>query len=157
MARHISPLSAWDALSREYAQFRTLREKSEDRESSLKKDILGHLASRGEEDAAGHRTLATQRLRVGKKTIIGLKRQRRVSQVLNESAAVAWLEQNGLLDKCMVTQTSTYLSEDNLIGLNFSGVIPDHIFKGFYTEKESFALTLVEADDDDEDDGDDAA
>ena len=154
MARHISPTSAWDSLTREYAQFRTLREKSEDREAALKKDILGHLSTRGEADPAGHRTIATERLRVGKKTIVGLRRQRRTSQVLDVAAATAWLKQNGLLDKCMVTETHTHFSEDNLIGLNFAGTIPDHVFKGFYSEKESFALTLVEADDDDEDEGD---
>lgn len=83
MARHLSPSSTWEALAREYAQFRTLREKSEAQESKLKKDIMGTLEARGEEDQAGHKVLRTERLRIGKKTIIGFKRQRRVSQVLN--------------------------------------------------------------------------
>jgi len=150
MARRISPTSHWDGLTREYAQFRTLREKSEAEEAKLKKDILGVLEARGEEDQAGHRTLRCDPVRVGKKFIVGFKRQRRVSQTLNETAAMAWLEANGLMDKCVVTETRKYLSEDSIIGLNFSGTIPDHVFQGFYTEKETFALILEEAEEDDD-------
>lgn len=152
MARHISTTSSWDSVTRQYAQFRTLREKSEGEEAKLKKDMLGILEQRGEEDSAGHKTLRSERLRVGKKTVIGFRRQRRVSQVLDEVAAMAWLEEHGLLDRCMVTETITSLHEDSIIGLNFSGNIPDAVFKGFYNEKETFALTLVEAEDDDDDD-----
>ena len=151
MARHISTTSSWDMVTRSYAQFRNLREKGEAEEAKLKKDIMGMLEQVGEEDTAGHRTLRSERMRIGKKEIIGYKRQRRVSQVLDESLAKSWLETNGLLDKCMVTETQVFLSEDNVIGLNFSGSIPDAVFRGFYKEKETFALVLVEATEDDDD------
>jgi hypothetical protein len=151
MARQITPPAAWDAMVRAYAQFRTLREKGQTEEDKAKKDILGYLADRGQETPEGHRVLASERVRVGKKYIIGFKRQRRVSLVLDQDKAIAWLEAHGLLAECQVTETVTYFNEDALIGLNFSEKIPDDVFKGFYTEKENFALILEEDPDDDED------
>lgn len=136
---------------RTYAQFRSLREKGQAEEDKVKKDILGYLAERGQETAEGHRFLPSERVKVGKKYIIGFKRQRRVSLVLDQAKAAAWLEAHGLLAECQVTETVTYFNEDALIGLNFSERIPDDVFKGFYTEKENFALILEEDPDDDED------
>jgi hypothetical protein len=137
-----------------YAQFRTMREKGESLEGEAKKNILAYLSEMGEETPEGHRTLPSERLRIGKKTIVGFKRQRRVSMALDADRAKQWLTDNGMLQEVMVTETVTYLNEDALVGLNFSGAIPDAVFKDFYTEKESFALVLEEGDDD-EDDADD--
>jgi hypothetical protein len=150
MARQIKSHDSWDGLTRSYAQFRTLREKGEEEEGKLKKDILGMLATQGEESPEGHMTLPSRRLKIGKKKVVGFRRQRRVSQTLDQVAAIAWLEANGLLAQCQATET--YLNEDAIIGLNFQGTIPDTVFKSFYTEKETFALTLIEADDDDDGD-----
>lgn len=138
---------------RSYAQFRSLREKGQMEEDKLKKNILGYLAERGQETPEGHRFLSSERVKIGKKYIIGFKRQRRVSLVLDQEKAAAWLEAQGLLGQCQVTETVTYFNEDALIGLNFSEVIPDDVFKGFYVEKENFAL-LLEEDPNDYDDED---
>lgn len=154
MARKISPSSDFDSLARQYAQFRTLREKGESEEAKLKKDLLGVLAERGDEDAAGHRTLPTSEpLTIGKKkngepkVVVGFQRQRRVSQRLDATKTEDWLAEHGLLSQCVMTEV--VLNEDAVIALNFSGAIPDDVFQGFYTESESFALTLIEGDDDD--------
>lgn len=150
MARQIGNPS-WNDVARNYAQWRTMREKGEAEEAKAKKDIMGILEMRGEEEPAGHKVLPTQRLKIGKKVIVGFRRQRRVAQQFQEQTATEWLKANGLLDEVMVTETTTYLNEDALLSLNFSGRIPDSVMQSFYTEKETFALTLIEADDDDED------
>lgn len=149
MARQIGTPS-WNDLTRNYAQWRSMREKGETEEAKAKKDILGILDMRGEEESGGHKMLPTQRLKIGKKAVIGFRRQRRVSQQFQESAATQWLKDNGLLEECTVTETTTYLNEDAILSLNFSGRIPDSVMQTFYTEKETFALTLIEADEDDD-------
>lgn len=149
MARQIGTPS-WDDLTRGYAQWRSMREKGETEENKAKKDILGILEMRGEEEN-GHKVLPSRRLKIGKKVIVGFRRQRRVAQQFQESVASDWLRQHGLLEECTVTETNTYLDEDRLLALSFEGKIPDEVMRSFYAEKETFALVLIEADEDDED------
>ena len=146
MVRQVSPTTGWDEMVRQYAQFRTLRERSASQEERYKKDLLGMLEATGEEEDSGHKVRPTSEpVTIGKKTVVGFRRQRRVSQKLNADKAEEWLQANGMLAECQVTQT--FLDEDAILGLNFSGNIPDQVFKGWYEESETFALTLIEGDD----------
>lgn len=142
----------WNETVRNYVLNRNLREKAEAEESKLKKDLLGYLAYRGEESEGGHRTLFFPAKRLGKKLVNGLRRQRRVTQVLDQDKAVQWLTENNLIDRC--TYTEVFLNEDAMLGLAMSGDIPDEVLRSFYSEKETYALVLVETDDEDEDDVD---
>jgi hypothetical protein len=120
-----------------YLQFRRGREKIQKVEDTLKRDVMEKLAVEGELDDKGSRYFHHP-LEEG---VTGLKRERRVSQVLDEDAAMAVIEKYKLQDSCL--ETITVLNEDGLLAANFSGTIPDDEMKALYTDKESFALILL--------------
>lgn len=143
----------WNEMIRNYILTRNLRERSEVEEGKLKRDLLGYLSERGEETEEGHRTLYFPTKRLGKKLVNGIRRQRRVSQTLEQDKAVEWLTANNLLEEC--TYTEVFLNEDALLSLAMSGKIPDEVLRSFYSQKESFALVMMETEDDEEDVDDD--
>jgi hypothetical protein len=120
-----------------YLQFRRGREKLARTEDALKKDVMGLLAEAGEVDEKGSRYFYAP-LEEG---VSGIKRERRVSQVLDEDAAMILVEKYQLQSKCL--ETITVLNEDGLLAANFDGTIPDEEMKGLYTDKETFALVLL--------------
>lgn len=143
----------WNETVRNYILTRNLRERSEVEESKLKRDLLGYLAERGEESEEGHRTLFFPTKRLGKKLVNGIRRQRRVSQSLEQDKAIAWLTANNLLEQC--TYTEVFLNEDAILSLAMSGEIPDEVLRSFYSQKESYALVMMETEDEDDIDDDD--
>lgn len=121
----------------EYLEYRRGREALGKREDTLKQELKDSMADE-EADENGHRFFYfTDPL--GK--INGFKRERRVTQILDEDAAMEVVEKYKLQEKCL--ETIVVLNEDGLLAANFEGIIPDEEMKALYSEKEDFALVLV--------------
>jgi hypothetical protein len=141
--------SAWWDTAKNYALNRSLREKAEAEEGRLKKDLLNILAEQ-EADEGGHTAKEDLEypLQIGKKLVAGFKRQRRLSKRLNEDRATLFLDSKGLLQECQTTYT--VLDEDRILAIAFQGKITDKELNELYDESETFALTLIEAEEDDD-------
>lgn len=125
-------------LVRQYLQFRKGREGLQRNEDSIKKSLMDLLAAEGESDDKGNRVFDLPESIDG---IRGVKRERRVSQVMNEELALELIKKYGLEDTCL--QTITVINEDGILAANFSGDIPDSDISDLYSEKESFAFVLL--------------
>jgi hypothetical protein len=68
----------------------------------------------------------------------GMKRERRVSRVLNQEAAEEYLREKGLYKAC--TETVVMLSEEKILDKNFKGEISDADLDKLYDVKETWAL-----------------
>ena len=71
----------------------------------------------------------------------GVKRERRLSQSLDEDAAMELIEKHNLQNSCL--ENIVVLNEDGLLAANFDGIISDKEMASLYDEKESFAFILV--------------
>ena len=125
------------AIALEYLQFRRGRESLQRSEDDLKKDVMAGLSTE-KPDEKGNRFLYFNEPNQG---VEGIKRERRVSQILDEDAAMVVVKKYGLEEKCL--ETIVVLNEDGLLAANFDGTIPDEEMKALYSEKETFALVLV--------------
>lgn len=137
----------------DYLQNRSTRERAEWREKTAKDKFMGLLAEVGEPGPTGHRSLSlNEPLEYGhykggklyKKSIIGIRRTRRSSQVLDTDKAMALIKDKGLHD-CTETVTEVRINEDALLAAIFEGRITDDEAKTLYNESESFAFNLIEA------------
>ena len=72
------------------------------------------------------------------KQVTGIKRQKRVSQSLNEDRTLALLKDKGLLDQC--TEVVVVLNEDAILAANYSEDITDDELKALYDENEIVRL-----------------
>lgn len=122
----------------QYLQFRRGRERFQKNEDILKKDLMLFLTANGEQDGRGG---AVFMLEDPIDEVAGIKRERRVSQILDEEAALELVTKYKLEDSCL--ETITVLNEDGLLAANFAGVVPDEEIKALYTQKETFAFVLV--------------
>ncbi len=142
MARSIKRRELPDQLmpiASDYAQNRTLREIAEGKETKLKGQLMQMLDDVGYPVEGGHKVIELpEPLPLGKKTMVGMKRQRRAGQSLSQDRAEAFLKSKKLWDQC--TTTVTVINEDAILALNFSGQITDVDLKKLYDEKESFAF-----------------
>lgn len=125
-------------LIKQYLQFRKGREGLQKNEDSIKKSLMDLLAEEGSPDDKGNRFFDLSEPIDG---IKGVKRERRVSQVMNDEYALEIIKKYGLEDTCL--ETITVINEDGLLAANFAGLIPDSEVSALYTEKESFAFILV--------------
>lgn len=130
--------TALDRIGREYVQFRLRREELAKVESERKSELMDYLSNLAPTDDKGN-VVTSLTAPIG--DVAGFKRERRVSNVLNEEAAAALIEKYGLEEECY--ETITVLNEDALLGANFAGKISDEEIASLYTEKETFALILV--------------
>ena len=112
-----------------------------------------HLEREGTLEGDGHRVIELDEpeeyfaVKNGKpipKTVTGIKRQRRVSQPLNEERTMAMLKEKGLLDQC--TEVVVVLNEDAILAANYSEEISDEELAACYDENESFAFYLITED-----------
>lgn len=126
------------ATALEYLSYRRSRETLQKKEDGLKKDLLTSIAEVGEPDDKGSRYF---HFLDPDGDVSAIKRERRVSQMLQEDEAMALVEKYGLQSSCL--ETITVLREDGLLAANFDGVIPDEEMKSLYVDKETFALILV--------------
>lgn len=120
-----------------YLDYRTGRENLERVEGDAKKRLMVWLNDNGELDDKGSRTF-TLPVPVG--DVLAIKRERRVSQSLNEDAAFDLIKKYDLSDSCL--EIVYVVNEDALLAANFAGKIPDDEIAALYSEKESFAFVL---------------
>lgn len=132
-----NPLAGLGSVVPTYLKVRRNRELFAKEEDGLKKEVMEGLAE-VEPDENGHRFYTLPAPING---IAGVKRERRVSQPLDEEAALTLVKKYGLEQSCL--EVITVLNEDGLLAANFDGVIPDDEFKAVYSESESFALVMV--------------
>lgn len=135
-----------EPLAHNYLTTRQARERMDAVEAQGKKELLEILAANGEVIEGGHRVMHLQDAHFYTNNkgvelkVIGFKRQRRVSQNLDEAATLGLLEKKKLLDKC--TKTVTVLDEDEILAANYEGLISDEELQALYSESENFALLL---------------
>ena len=122
----------------QYLQFRKGREGLQKNEDVVKKSLMDYLSEEVEPDERGNRVFELPQPIDGVK---GVKRERRVSQVMDENYALEIIKKYGLESTCL--QTITVISEDGLLAANFAGDIPDSDIAALYSEKESFAFVLI--------------
>lgn len=135
---------------KDYLLNRSMRERSEYFEGSLKRDLMTLLQDIGK-DAGTKRTLDLDdaltfvSYKDGKpheKVIVGIERRERVSNRLNEDKAMALLVKKKLVEEC--TETIVVLKEDAILAANYSGKITDKELATLYEESSTFAFWLTE-------------
>ena len=138
---------------RDYLTNRSLRERSEFHEGKLKKELMQHLESEGVPEGEGHRVIeldapeeyfAVKNGQPQPKQVTGIKRQRRVSNTLNEERTMALLKRKDLLDQC--TEVVVVLNEDAILAANYGEQITDDELAALYDESETFAFYLITED-----------
>lgn len=125
-------------LINQYLQFRKGREGLQKNEDIIKKSLMELLADEVDPDEKGNRVFDLPEPIDG---IKGVKRERRVSQIMDENYALELIKKYGLEATCL--QTITVINEDGILAANFAGDIPDDDISALYSEKESFAFVLV--------------
>lgn len=125
-------------LINQYLQFRKGREGLQKNEDIIKKSLMELLADEVDPDEKGNRVFDLPEPVDG---IKGVKRERRVSQIMDENYALELIKKYGLEATCL--QTITVINEDGILAANFAGDIPDDDISALYSEKESFAFVLV--------------
>lgn len=125
-------------LIKQYLQFRKGREGLQKNEDHVKKSLMEVLTYEVEPDDKGNSFIHLPEPMDG---VEAVKRERRVSQVLDEDAALSLITKYNLEESCL--ETVTVLNEDGLLAANFAGVIPDHEIADLYSEKETYAFILI--------------
>ena len=139
----------------EYLQNRSMRERSEFHESTIKKELLALIDLAGEQVEAnkkvielGEPLLYTQ-YKNGKpikKTIVGIERRVRETKSLDEDRTIALLRKKGLFDRCTVP--TFIIDEDAILAANYDGSITDKELEALYgepTKTPAFYLTEGES------------
>ncbi len=125
-----------------YLQNRSMRERSAREEDDLKKKLMSHLETHGDElEIPSVPFVSYAKGSPTTKTIIGARRTRRRSKVLLEDAAMALIKKKKLAN-CI--QTIEVIDEDALLAANFEGLITDAQLAALYEEKDTYAFNLVE-------------
>lgn len=131
----------------EYLRSRRLRETAAEMENKYKKDLMSALDRFGSKDDRGSSFIDLSGLDIidprTEEPVASIKRERRVTQSMDEETAENILRELGLYEKCVTT--ITVLDEDAILSLNFSGEISDNVVKMMYDEKESFAFKVIGA------------
>jgi hypothetical protein len=122
----------------QYLHFRRGRERFQKNEDGLKKNLLTYLSDHGEKDDRGSTVY-----RIGEPAddVTGVKRERRVSQVMDEEYALELIKKHNLEDVCL--ETITVINEDGILAANFSGILSDVEISRLYSEKETYAFVLL--------------
>ena len=133
----------------DYLTNRSMRERSEHYEGTLKRELMTYIEQNGEEDDSGHRTVLLDdpvefaQYKSGKvqaKRVTGIKRQRRASTALNEDRTLKMLKDLDLLDAC--TEVVVVINEDAILAANYQGQITDEALEACYDHSETFAFYL---------------
>ena len=128
---------------KDYLQNRSLRERSDREERSLKERLMAYLETHGDElEIPSVPFVSYAKGSPVTKTIVGAKRTRRRSKVLNEDLAMALIKKKGLQETCLTT--IVVVDEDAILAANFEGVITDKQLADLYEEKDTYAFNLVE-------------
>jgi acyl carrier protein len=106
--------------------------------TELKDQLKDILAEQGDEDDNGHRWIAFDEPVEGR--ITAIKREKRVSRVLNDAKAETYLRSRGLWDSCTEEITVVQINEDAILAKAFSGEISEEDLKEMYDVTETFAF-----------------
>lgn len=130
---------------RQLLTLRVQREALEDRESALKKDVQEYIDANGYEDDKGHIWLDLDEPVdvAGFGTVKQLKRERRVSQSVDEDEAEAILKAKALWDQC--TATIVVLDEEEIRKAHFKGELSDADIDAIFPSKITWAFKPVKA------------
>lgn len=136
----------------EYLLNRSTRERASYHENKWKAKFMDLLEMMGEVLEGGHRVIHLNEPLVfssynagGKMTerqVLGIRRTRRESTVLNADRVMKLLETKGMVAECTVTHTE--IDEDAILAANFEGKITDEEMATLWDKTESFAFYLVE-------------
>jgi hypothetical protein len=138
------------AAAKDYLLNRSMRERSEHFEGTLKKEMMAELELRGE-PGENKRTLRLDEplsfttYKDGKpreKRVVGVERRERTSTILNTEKAMALIEKKQLVEEC--TEVVTVVSEDAILAANYQGKITDKELAGLYEENTTYAFWLTE-------------
>ena len=118
----------------DYVEQKTFLKMTSDRFETMKRHLRTFIEKHGEADDKGN-------LWVKMEGMSDCKLERRTSRKFNEAKAGAWLAKNKLLEECTTTETVSFVDESLVAAAAYSKQIPEKIFKGFYEETETFAMT----------------
>lgn len=127
--------------TQKYMSYRKLREDIQKQEDTVKKALMSELADHGEPDDKGNRFFNFQPGQVP--GLEAIKRERRVSQIMDPDAAMKLIEKLELQETCLETITEVVINEEALLAANFAGTLSDEDLATIYTSKESFAFVQV--------------
>src|SRR6476646_6619288 len=131
--------------TQEYLKLRVLKENVERRVDAMKKSLMEMLSTEGipeGDEKHPHRVLTfPEELSVDSYSVRGIKNECRVTQVLDEVAALALIKEKHLESSCL--ETITVLVEDGLLAANFERVITDEELSALYSNNETHAFVLV--------------
>lgn len=127
-----------ERLAEEFDNAKRLAEAANSRLESLKKELSAAVDSDGVLDHKGSRWLTAGKYE--------LKRERRVSKSLDQSAIEAWAKENSLWQD--ISQTVETVVEDKVLTLAFERPDLAPIVQSFFVEKEVWAFKLAKNDSD---------
>jgi hypothetical protein len=138
------------AAVKDYLLNRSMRERSEYHEGTIKKQLMAELEHRGEREENKdtlvlETPLTFQSYKDGKpkeKKIVGIERRARTSQSLNEERTMALLDRKDMVAQC--TETVTIINEDAVLAANYRGDITDAELAKLYDENTTYAFWLTE-------------
>lgn len=133
-------------IERQAVEFLTLKRESDligKRMTDIKKSIMEVLANQEETDEKGSKFYGLSKpIESGGKTYTTLKRERVLTQMVDEDEAETILTKKGLYDECLVLEPR--LDHDKVYALYQEGKISEAEIDRIFTYKESFRLqTLV--------------
>lgn len=124
---------------------RSMRERASNKENAAKAALMDWMEQSG--DIELDEPIEFVAYKNGKpvtKHISGFHRQERTSQVFDNDAAMELLKKLDLVESCTVV--TVHVDEDAMLGEVFDGKITEAQMKKLYTDKTTYALTLVEGD-----------
>ena len=147
------PSDGFLAQVRDYLTNRTMRERSEYHEGSLKKQLMDILAKSGTLQEGGHRTIELDQpeefvsYKNGKpvtKQVVGIERKERAgTMALNHERTIALLKKKDLMDRC--TEVIVEVNEDEVLAANYDGTITDKELDALYDKGDpTYAFYLME-------------
>jgi hypothetical protein len=114
------------------------------RKNKLRDDISAHVDANGETDEKGSKFWRLpQPIEVNGQTFTEVKRERRVSQSLDEEKTDTLVTAKGVRDRVFKTVEMEVLDQDELYLLNQEGVISDDELDGLWVENVSFAFKPI--------------
>jgi hypothetical protein len=114
------------------------------RKNKLRDDISAHVDANGETDEKGSKFWRLpQPIEVNGQTFTEVKRERRVSQSLDEEKTDELVTAKGVRDRVFKTVEMEVLDQDELYVLNQEGILSDEEIDGLWVENVSFAFKPI--------------
>lgn len=137
--RRRTPGSAVVAKLLQYLVLKDEAKTTNDRLTSLKKELAQVAIDGGEKDDKGHLNyLLPEPVEYAGKSYPGFQQQRRVSQGFDTEAAEELLRRRGLYERAIVIREE--IDQDKVYVLNQEGLLSDDELDSLFTESETFAF-----------------